>query len=180
MQKARNVQYAAAGVQALPGMRMNVRSNVRLPDSEAGTACVMEQEPYCASRTRLQPPKAHVTIPARVAVLFLCGLFLVFGWLIVGKASQRAQIAKNISQIQDGICQTCQEKRQLEQDLVKAKDSVRICYEAVQRLGMIASTGVNSVRVVAPDTRPAQTAYSVTAAQETSPSAPAGMISGSR
>lgn len=181
MQKARNVQYAAAGVQALPGIRLNVRSNVRLPDSEAGTCRVMDQEPYYAAHTRALSRRPHITISGRVAAIFLCGLFLLFGMMIVNKASQRAQIAKNISQIQEDIYKTRQENSQLTLDVANARDQVRICYEAVQRLGMIAATGENSVHVVAPETRPFSNNYHLAEAQDPSPlAALPGWISGSR
>ena len=56
MQKGR-MQYAAAGVQAMPGIRLNVRSNVRLPDSEAGCEGTYAQQPFYAGRTAAAPTR---------------------------------------------------------------------------------------------------------------------------
>ena len=181
MQKARNAQYAGAGVQAMPGIRMNVRSYVRLPDSEAGSGFVMAQEPYSAVPAAPRRARRHIMVSARFGALFLCAVFLLFGIRIVSKASQRAQIVKQISEIEENIAAANKKNADLAVQVAAAKDSVNICYEAVQRLGMIASVGVQYIPVDAPLTRPAQPLVTVTAAQETSPfSALDGIMSGSR
>lgn len=180
MQKARNAQYAGAGVQAMPGIRMNVRSYVRLPDAEAGSGYAMAQEPYSAAPT-IRRQRRHIMVSARFGALFLCAVFLLFGIRIISKASQRAQIVKQISEIEESIAAAQKKNDELANQLKATKDSGNICYEAVQRLGMVASTGAQSIYVDAPPTRPAQPIVTVTAAQETSPFfALDGIISGSR
>ena len=76
MQKGKNLQYVTAGVQAGPGMRMNVRSNVRLPDSEVGGAFVMERQPYYAEQVR-PAERRPAAMPLNAALILLCALFLV-------------------------------------------------------------------------------------------------------
>ena len=44
MQKGRHLQYVTAGVQNAPGMRMNVRSNVRFRDGVGADGTVLEKE----------------------------------------------------------------------------------------------------------------------------------------
>ncbi len=178
MQKSRSMQYAAAGVQAAPGITMNVRANVRLPDSEAGQFWAQERQPYYAAR--IQPAaKRSMTMPANAALIFLAALILLFGVLVIGKACRRAEISKNISAMESSIAQTERDNAQLALEVSQARDSARISYAASQNLGMIASAGVEAVQIVAPDTRPFE---NQTAAQTaSSPNAvPGAYISGSR
>ena len=178
MQKGRNMQYVAAGVQAAPGMRMNVRSNVRLPDSEAGRVWAQERQPYHAVQVRQTGPRT-VSVPMNAALLFLCALFVVFGALALGKASQRAELSKKISAMESSIAQTERDNMLLAVQIAEARDSARISYAASQSLGMISSTGVEAVPILAPDTRPYEN--NAKAQTEASPnSAPGGMIAGSR
>ncbi len=175
MQKGR-VQYASAGVQGMPGIRLNVRSNVRLPDSEAGCADMPLQQPFYAGRTAA-PPRRHLTVPARGATIFLCALAVLFGALILNRVSQKAALARDRSAMESAIAQTVMENADMALRVAEARDSARICYAAVQNLGMISANGVEAVPVVARDTRPAQTRL----AGEASPySPPEGNITGSR
>lgn len=178
MQKGKTMQYAAAGVQSTPGMRMNVRSHVRIPDAEAGSENRMERQPYYA--TGSQKPVSHrsATLPTHVALIFLTAVFVFFGSLVLHKAVQRAQLSKDISAMETSIAKTLQDNTLLAVDVMKARDSSRICYAAAQRLGMVASSGMEAVPVQAPDTRPVNNMYSMTVS---SPLAvQQGSISGSR
>ena len=161
MQKGRNVQYVTAGVQAVPGIRMNVRSNVRLPDSEAGQAWSQERQPYYAGQVQ-RPSRQAPAIPARAAALFLAGLLVFFGFLVVLKSSQRAELTKRISAMDESIQQTEKQNEELKKELSDARDYARISYAASQNLGMISSEGVQAVRIMAPDTRPYETAAAQT------------------
>lgn len=178
MQKSRSVQYVAAGVQAMPGVTMNVRSNVRLPDSEAGPSWAQERQPYYAAR--VQPAaKRSMTMPVNIALVFLAALILLFGGLVIKKACERAELSKRISDMESGIAQTVKENTELAVQISEARDSARISYAASQNLGMIASSGVEAVLITAPDTRPFE---QQTAAQTAlSPNVPlGGIVSGSR
>lgn len=178
MQKARNVQYVAAGIQAMPGMAMNVRSHVRLPDSEAGCSWAQERQPYYASQVQ-RPSRRIVTVPINAALIFLCALFVLFGALAINKVSQKTEIAKRISAMESGIAQTQRDNKQLAVELSEARDSARISYAAAQSLGMISSAGVEAVQIEAPDTRPFENKTS--AQRDLSPnSGLSGMIAGSR
>jgi len=160
MQKGRSVQYVAAGVQSMPGIRMNVRSNVRLPDSEAGQAWSQEQ-PYYAGQVQPRARQA-AAVPARAAAIFLVGLLVVFGFLVVVKNAQRLRLTQDISRLNDSIAQTEKENEALEVQLQEARDPARISYAASQKLGMISANGVDAVPIEAPDTRPNQTAAAQT------------------
>lgn len=178
MQKSRNVQYVAAGVQTMPGITMNVRSNVRLPDSEAGRSWAQERQPYYAAHIR-PAEKRSMTVPMNAALIFLTALILLFGFLVISKACERSDISKRISAMESGIAQTERDNENLKIEIDQARDSARISYAASQNLGMIASTGVEAVRILAPETRP----YEKQTAAQTAPSpnaVPGAYISGSR
>ena len=176
MQKAKRIQYASAGVQGMPGIRMNVRSNVRLPDSEAGGAEMYDHQPFYAGRTA-PAPRRHLTVPSRGAALFLCALMVLFGAMILSRMSVKASLSRDRSAMEASIQRTLQENRELEIQVAAARDQARICYAAVQSLGMISSSGVEAVPVVARTTRPGQT---VMAAANSPLLLPEGIITGSR
>ena len=175
MQRGR--AYAVAGVQQNnPGIRLNVQSHVRLPDSEAGGA-EMPWQPYYAGQVA-PAPRRHLTVPSRIAAVVLCVMAVVFGGLIISRMSRKAQLARDMTVMENAILQTMKDNQDLAVQVAEARDSARVCFLAVQNLGMIASTGVEPVLVVAQDTRPDQPRMT---AQETSPySAREGVIIGSR
>lgn len=177
MQKGKNVQYVAAGVQAMPGMRMNVRSNVRLPDSEAGGHTVMDQQPYYAGQVR-PAARRPVTVPLNAALIVLCALFLVFGVMILSRASTRAELTKRITGMKNSIAQTEIDNARLRLEVMNARDSARISEAAEQSCGMTASKNVQTIPVIAPNTRPYETKLTVQA--DTSPIAQDAQKLGSR
>lgn len=178
MQKGKGLQYAAAGVQAMPGIRMNVRSTVRVPDAEAGRDFDSARRPFDGGGETPIPPRQSVTIPAHIGALFLCLVFVIFGCLVVNKACCRADLSRRISAMEEDITKVMRENSQLAVDVMQARESSDICFTAIQKLGMVSSSGVETVPVVAPDTRPFRAAGGQT---ENSPfSAGLGNISGSR
>ncbi|MBE5783012.1 MAG: hypothetical protein E7329_06820 [Clostridiales bacterium] len=178
MQKGKNVQYAMAGVQAMPGMRMNVHSNVRLPDGEVGYDHQEARQPYFSMGTQIPVSRRSVTVPANIGIIFLAAVFLFFGILVVGKAAQRASLTREISALETSIAQINRDNTQLAVQVMEARDSSRICYAAAQNLGMVAATGVEAVPVEAPATRPENYNGSLTG---NSPSSIGhGIITGSR
>ena len=178
MQKGKNAQYVAAGLQAAPGMRFNVRSYVHLPDSEAGQDADPERQPFQAKQVR-SAPRESLTVPLRGALLFLCALFVLFGGLIVSKAVQRAEYSKKITAMNSDIKKTEKANKELAAEIEKARDPVRICDAALQKLKMKAPASDTTEHVIAPDTRPFET-KTVTQADASPHTALDGMISGSR
>ena len=178
MQKGKNVLYVTAGLQAVPGMRINVRSSVHLPDSEAGQACDPERQPFRAERVR-SVPRESITVPLRGAMLFLCALFVVFGCLIVSRAARRSELSKRITAMENDIVQTEKENLLLAAQVAEARDPARICDVACQKLQMKAPSSETTEHVIAPDTRPYQN-KTVTQADASPHAALDGIITGSR
>ena len=168
MQKGRNLQYVAAGVQAMPGMRMNVRSNVRLPDSEVGSPYALEQQPFYAKEVA-PARKRTVTVPLNSALIFLCALFVVFGVLALNKVAQKSELSKRITAMRDGIVQTEMDNIRLAMEVEEARDKARIGDLAVQQCGMMSSDSVTAVPVVAPNTRPFETQLTITTGDSPNP-----------
>ena len=176
MQKGKNMQYAMAGVQMMPNIRMNVRSHVRVPDGEAGCEYEGYRQPYYAAvqtaSSRIQP-----SIPYRVAIPFLVALFLLFFGLAAGKLTTRMNLTNDINDMDAHIKTLAVENYVLQNEVTTNRDLARISYLA-QDLGMLSSVGVESVPVIAPETRPQMTESSLTG------SSPLpgrhGIISGSR
>ncbi len=178
MQKGKNALYVTAGLQAAPGMRINVRSSVHLPDSEAGQAMDPDRQPFRVGHVA-PAPRESVTVPLRGAMLFLCALFVVFGCLIISKAAQRSELSKRISAMENDIKVTEKENELLAEKVADARDPARICDMACQKLKMKAPSNNTTEHVVAPDTRPFETKTAVQA--DNSPhTALDGMITGSR
>ena len=178
MQKGKNALYVAAGLQAPPGVRINVRSSVHLPDSEAGQAFDPERQPFRAEHVRTAP-RESVTVPLRGAMLILCVLFVVFGCLIVGKAARRSELSKRISAMESDIVSTEMENLLLAAQVAEARDPARICDVACQKLQMKAPSSDTTEHVIAPDTRPFET-KTVTQADASPHAALDGIMIGSR
>lgn len=175
MQKGKNVQYAIADVQATPGIEMNVRSHVWVPDSEAGYES--GRTPFYAQQIQRRSGRV-LTVPCYAGVIFLAAVLIACALLIVGRTSRMKTVSDQINQMEAAIVRTAADNSQLAVEVTQARDSSRICYAAAQNLGMVAATGVEVQYVVAPNTRPMQTN---TAPMENSPfSIGHGTISGSR
>lgn len=173
MQRERQGQYALAGVHAVQGMPITVSSHVRLPDGEAG--CESYREPYRAYQTRHRA-RREIYVSRSFALLLLTVLFVVFGTMILCRMGEKTKLCKEISASESRIADIARECTDLQVQVAEARDSARISYAAVQRLGMVDASGVDTIQVIAPNTRPYQLN---TGMAESSPfSAGQGMISG--
>ncbi len=178
MQKGKNALYVSAGVQAAPGVRINVRSSVHLPDSEAGCAFDPDRQPFRAEQVRAAR-RESITVPLRGAALFLCALFVVFGCLIVSRAARRSELSKRITAMESDITRTEKENLLLAAQVAEARDPARICDVACQKLQMKAPSSDTTEHVIAPDTRPFEN-RTVTQADASPYAALDGIITGSR
>ncbi len=155
MHKGKGGQYVSAGVQGTPGVKFDVRSNVRLPDSEAGAAWREEGRPQPYYAENVCPlPRQPRTVPLNTAMIALCVLFVFFGTVVLVKSSRRAELSKQISDIEVSILDRAAKNAELEIGLAEARDSVRIGYDAAQKLHMVATASEAPVTVTAPSTRP--------------------------
>ena len=154
MHKGKNGQYVTAGVQRASSMKMNVRSNVHLPDSEVGASWYdVDQKPFYAE-TVAERKRTPVTVPLNGAMIFLCALFVLFSVLTLSRTIRKAEIAKNISAMEQSILDIQSRNADLALQVAEARDMARIGYDASHRLQMIDAMKAETVAVHAPDTRP--------------------------
>ena len=180
MYKGKGGQYVMAGVQAAPGMKMTVRSNVRLPDSEVGCSWYEEsKKPYYAETVTVQK-RQPATLPLNTALIFLCALFVIFGGLILNKAVRRAELSKQITATENAILEVQKKNADLALQVADARDLARIGYDASQKLHMVAATEAATVAVQAPSTRPYGEGTTTAQAQQSPSFAQGSMITGSR
>ncbi|MBQ9263306.1 MAG: hypothetical protein IJ189_03740 [Clostridia bacterium] len=172
----RNMQYSTTGVHSIGNGVMHVRSQVRLPDADAGRNREEERQAYIHDGP-VPSSKKTLTLPRGVAAFFLIVLSLYFVAQIGVRLNKRSSESKQISSMEQAIAHTIQENKDLTVQIAECRDSSRICYKAVQELGMMSSAAVEAVPVIAPDTRPYE--VKTVSAAENSPSA-AGIITGSR
>lgn len=175
MQRAKNMMYATAGVQPVPGIAMNVRSNVFVPDAEAGSEYARSH--YRAEKTVER--SREKTLSRNVARVFLASLFLVLSLVVIVKCIQRNSLANVYNNTNNTIQQLSLEKEQLGEKLAKVRDVNRIRYLASNEYHMVTAASVESIPVTALATR---NANSYTNGQTaSSPLADGhGMIIGSR
>lgn len=134
-----NAQYAVAGTQSMPGVRMNVRSNVYVPDGDA-----VERASFYAGK---EPPARRFkspTVTRRSGCVFLALLTLAMLLSVAVKLRERSEISKDITRMYQEIAATAVKTQELEKQVIAARDSVRICYLAVQKYGMVSEEGVET------------------------------------
>lgn len=154
MYKGKNGQYVSAGVQGTPAMRLNVRGNVRLPDSEAGASWYdPAQKPFYAEAVA-QRKRGPLTVSLNSALIVLCVLFVLFGTMTLSRVIRKSAITKDISAMEQSIQETERKNADLALEVAEARDMARIGYDAAHKLQMIAASKAETVAVHAPDTRP--------------------------
>lgn len=169
--------YTTAGIQLSPGICMNVRSYVRVPDGEVDRG--MGPKPFEAPLGKKRTAHRSVTISRTSALLFLAVVAVIMGALVLNKRAAMNKLSASISRIDNQITETVRSNSDLTVEVMQARDSARIGYEAVQNIGMIAAAGVDSVPVMAPETRPYENTFSGLMGSSPLPGG-SGILSGSR
>lgn len=175
MQRGKNVMYATAGVQMGPGIQMNVRSHVFIPDAEAG--CEWERSHYQAGNVAER--KKELRLPKNVAAVLLMVLAVILTACVGAKIQEYAKLSGKYQQTLSRIETINTMNLNSAEALAEARDINRIRYIAATKYGMVSVKSVESIPVTAPETR---TAYSQTnGPAANSPLADGqGIISGSR
>jgi len=154
MYKGKNGQYVSAGVQGTPSMRLNVRSNVRLPDSEVGASWYDAAEKPFYAETVAQRRRMPLTVSLNSALIVLCILFVMFGTMTLSRVIRKSAITKDITAMEQSIQDIQNRNADLALQVAEARDMARIGYDAAHKLQMVAASKAETVAVHAPDTRP--------------------------
>lgn len=174
MQRGKTMTYATAGVQMGAGIEMNVRSHVFIPDAEAGREDIRS---YFQAGNQVERKK-EITMSRNRAAVLLLALAAVLALVIGIKALSYANLSGVYSDTMKRIEVVNQQNVDSTEKLAEARDSHRIRYRATSEFGMVPADAVESIPVVAPQTRPNQNTNGLTAE---SPFADGyGMLSGSR
>lgn len=171
----KNMQYSIAGVHHQQVMQ--VRSHVYLPDAQVCAETDALRKAYVHDGQVAPQPRKVIKVSRNGALIFLCMLFVFFGVQILQRVAQRSAESKGIAAMERSIAAVEAENRNLTVQLAQVRGASRICYRAVQELGMVSSAAVEAVLVEAPDTRPGWAAN--TTPGQPSPAAQ-GLIAGSR
>ena len=155
MQKGKGVRYSVAGLQMTPGMAMNVRRNVYIPDSEACESNMQDRRPFRADGVEISQHREPLSLSYRVAIPFLLMLLLIFSGLIAGRLVAKVNLVKTCRETSEQIISLNQSNQELQKQAAAITSYAAISYKA-QTYGLISIHGVESVPVVAPDTRPVQ------------------------
>ncbi|MBR6753045.1 MAG: hypothetical protein IKM05_03330 [Clostridia bacterium] len=174
MQRGKTMTYATAGVQMSAGIEMNVRSHVYIPDAEAGSEYSRD---YFQAGNQVERKK-EITISRNRAAVMLLVLAAVLALVIGIKALSYAQLSGTYSDTMGRIEAIHQQNINSTEELAKARDSHRIRYRATTEFGMVPADAVESIPVVAPQTRPNQNTNGLTAEHPFADGY--GMLSGSR
>lgn len=175
MQRAKNMMYATAGIQQAPGIAMNVRSHVVIPDAEAGNR---EQRSHYRAEETVERSR-ELTLSRNVAHAFWAILAAVMCLFVLCKHIQRNNLAADLKTARDKTIVQHEELAKLDEKLTKARDDNRIRYSASNDYHMVTAESVVSIPVTAPVTRYANNLTNGQTAS--SPLADGhGMIAGSR
>jgi len=152
MSLARNpsMPYVAAGRQSLPFERMNVRSNVYVPDADARVDCDGRPAYMAPADTRRQPYRMSV----KTVIILVAAAVFILSMFYISALAKRASVYKAGQSIYNEIQSLNGEIVVLREKIAKAQEPNTLRYQASQRLGMINSEGVEPIEIFAPDTRP--------------------------
>ena len=154
-----NMPYVAAGRQDSPYERMNVRSHVYVPDADVRADCDGRPAYQAPATLRREPFR----ISMKVVVIVVAVAFFILAMRCISFKAKRAGIVKTGQQIFSEIQTLDQDILVLKEQIAKAQEPNKLCYQASQRLGMINSEGVVPNEIYAPDTRPQQADHSLSA-----------------
>lgn len=149
MQRGKNMMYATAGVQMAPGIQMNVRSHVFVPDAEAGSE---NQYSYYQAGAVVER-KQDVYISRNRAAVIILILFAVLALLVGAKGLQYARLNQRLRMTEIKIQEVKEANLLNAAPLAEARDMNRIRYKATKEYGMVSIHSVESIPVIAPETR---------------------------
>lgn len=152
MQRGRNWMYATAGVQMGPGIEMNVRSHVYIPDAEAGSEQVRSH--YQAGTMPQQ--KKELKLTRNAAAMLLLVLAVILTIFMGTKALEYARLSGKYRDTVTRIESVNTANQNSAQALAEARDINRIRYLATTEYGMVSVKSVETIPVTAPATRAAE------------------------
>jgi len=145
-------RYSTAGVMGVQADRFDVQNSVYIEDATAGRDYQAYRDD--GSEVLRAPRRAHYGLPAGRCLMILFVVLLTAVSVLVYNMFSIRRLAYDISQSESRVKENAEKSRKLDLEILKARDTTRISYHAVQVLGMIPQEEAELYYVTAPDTRP--------------------------
>jgi len=155
MSLARNpniMAYSVAGCQAQPQERLNVKSNVHVPNAEIGEN--YDGRMSYAAPDHVYRRKRSYDVSFNTAIVMVSVTLFIMMMLVITAHVRKQECVNTCNDLIAGIYAVKDEIAEKQDDVAKARNSSTICYRAAQELGMVASQGVEAIEIYAPNTRP--------------------------
>lgn len=165
-------EYAYDAAHTVPSQRMYVRNSVYLPCGELDPRTglpVSDRAPHGRTQAkrmelnelnkRIEKEEAvppGLRIPTRVAVALLAVAAFALGILMLTQQGNITQRQKELDKLNRQV-EACQKSSELlSAQIAEASDAAKICYAAVQDLGMIPGEAAQAIYLTSVNTRPAE------------------------
>ena len=153
-----NMPYVTAGCQDRPYERMAVQSHVHVPAADVCADCDGRPSYLAPEEVTREPFRISV----KTVVILVAAAFFALSMIYLNLLTKRAGLMKEGQAIYAEMQAMEKEMIVLKEQLAKAQEPNSLRYQA-SRLGMINSEGVVPTEIYAPDTRPAQADFSLSA-----------------
>lgn len=142
----RSNAYTSAGNPILPGQRIGVGKNVFVPDGDISER--NDRDVFVAREQEILMNKRRIKgLSKRNALLLLSILAAVFGFAILQKVGTKMALNREISKLNSQLVLIDAEINDQYAEVINARDSARICYKAVQEMGMVNGNGADTVYI---------------------------------
>ena len=155
-----NMPYVAAGRQDRPYERMAVQSHVYVPAADVCADCDGRPSFLATGKVRREPFRLSI----KTVVILAAAALFVLSMIYLNTAARRASLYKEGQAIYAEMQAMEKEMDVLKEQLARAQEPNSLRYQA-SRLGMINSEGVVPTEIYAPNTRPGQADFSLSAGQ---------------
>ena len=139
-------KYTQAGTRMVPGQRMRFMSGVQIGCSEIGETS--DSDVYIATEEEKKRYQRKLRgVSRNTAAMILGVITFAMMTVILFKVGYRISLNSSIIDLQEQVFTIENEIREQKDQIAEARDSGRICYKAVQEMGMVNSSGADTVRI---------------------------------
>lgn len=155
-----NMPYVAAGRQERPYERMAVQSHVHVPAADVCADCDGRPSYLAPGEVTREPFR----ISLKSVVILVAAALFILSMIYLNIVARGASLMKEGQAIYTEMKTMEKDMVVLKEQLAKAQEPNSLRYQA-SRLGMINSEGVVPTEIYAPNTRPGQADFSLSAGQ---------------
>ncbi len=149
-------KYTTGGQRMIPDQRMNISGTLTVPGAE--TTETNRMDVYVAREEEIRHNRRRMhDVSGKSALAVLGSIAAVFAILILVRVGTKMTLNHDISVLNSRLEGICNELITQEKEIADARDSGRICYMAVNKMGMVNGDGADTVYITLHGT----TGYSV-------------------